>query len=233
MNELHAWKVTRERATELQELLRDRIELIWDGREITTIAGVDVSYEANRAYAAIAILRYADLKPLHAVCAATHCEFPYVPGLLAFREGPAVLAAWQEAEFQPDLVLFDAHGFAHPRGLGLASHMGLWLDTPTVGVAKSRLYGWHEEPGPERGNVVSLHDERDPTIVIGAVMRTQSMEKPLYVSPGHLVDAPVAIQVVRRCCTNSRIPEPIKWSHRIARARDAKMTEWRDALKQG
>jgi deoxyribonuclease V len=190
--------------------------LRWDGPQVSTIGGVDVSFKEHQARAAIVVLRYPDLTPLEAVTADAPLDFPYIPGLLAFREGPAILAAWSELYVKPDLLMFDGHGIAHPRGIGIASHMGLWLECPTIGVAKSRLYGKHAEPGLDRGDRAPLYDEHNPEQVIGAVLRTREKVKPLYISPGHLIDVEHSVAFVMECVTRYRLPEPTRWAHRVA-----------------
>ena len=141
MQTLHSWTIDPEEAVKVQAGLRDRLVLKWDGRAVRTVGGVDIGLGEETARAAIVVLRYPDLAPVEAVTAEAPLVFPYVPGLLAFREGPAFLEAWQKLEHLPDLVMFDGQGIAHPRGIGIASQMGLWLERPTIGVAKSRLYG--------------------------------------------------------------------------------------------
>jgi deoxyribonuclease V len=213
---LHPWDLTPGQAMALQAELLERLVLAWDGREIDTVGGVDVSIKGGRSRAAIVVLSYPDLEPQEAMTAELPAAFPYIPGLLAFREGPGVLAAWARLERKPDLLLFDGQGIAHPRGIGLAAHLGLWLGRPSIGVAKSRLYGDHEEPGPKRGDGAELHDPSDPERVIGCVLRTRTKVKPVYVSPGHLIDLSHAVTYVLACCTRYRLPEPIRWAHRVA-----------------
>jgi deoxyribonuclease V len=214
--ELHSWRLKPGEAMQIQARLRERLLLSWQGQEPRTVGGVDVSLKGGQARAAIVVLSYPELKPLDSATAEVGIEFPYVPGLLAFREGPAILAAWGELQRNPDLLLFDGQGIAHPRSLGIASHMGLWLDRPTIGVAKSRLYGKHDAPGPQRGEGAELRDERDPRRVIGRVLRTRSEVSPVYVSPGHLIDLPNSVRFVHQCCTLYRLPEPTRWAHRVA-----------------
>ena len=216
VNDLHPWSLDPEEAARIQDELRSRLVLAWDGRAVQTVGGVDVSLGEMQARAAIVVLRYPDLTPLEGVTADVPLVFPYIPGLLAFREGPAVLAAWDGLQTKPDLLMFDGQGIAHPRGIGIASQMGLWLERPTIGVAKSRLYGHHLNPGPRRGDCAELHDERDSARVIGAVLRTREGVSPLYVSPGHLIDLPQAIEFVLKCCAGYRLPEPTRWAHRLA-----------------
>jgi deoxyribonuclease V len=216
MESLHAWTLNPDEAVKVQAALRERLVLRWDDRPVRTIAGVDMSLKGEQAHAAIVVLRFPDLHPLEGVTADAPLVFPYIPGLLAFREGPAVLAAWERLSVKPDVVMFDGQGIAHPRGMGIAAHIGLWLGRPTIGVAKSRLYGYHAEPGPHRGEAADLHDERDPGRIIGAVLRTRENGNPLYVSPGHLIDLPHALELVRQCLTGYRLPETTRWAHKFA-----------------
>ena len=198
----------------IQTEMRERLVLRWDNRPVNTIGGVDVSIKDEFTRAAIVVLRYPDLTPFEAVVADAPLVFPYIPGLLAFREGPAVLAAWSKVQNKPDLLMFDGQGIAHPRGIGIASHMGLWLERPTIGVAKSRLYGLHTEVGPKRGDRAQLLDKN--TNVIGAVLRTKEKTNPLYISPGHLMDVEHAVEFVAACSTRYRLPEPTRWAHKVA-----------------
>lgn len=198
----------------IQTEMRQQLVLQWDGRPVSTIAGVDVSIKEEFTRAAIVVLRYPDLTPLESALADTPLVFPYIPGLLAFREGPAVLAAWNKLQNKPDLLMFDGQGIAHPRGIGIASHMGLWLERPTIGVAKSRLYGLHSEVGPKRGDRADLLDKN--TNVIGTVLRTREKTNVLYISPGNLMDVETATQFVLNCLTKYRLPEPTRWAHNVA-----------------
>lgn len=216
--ELHPWNLSPEEAVQIQNELKPRLVLEWDRRPVTAIGGVDVSVRTEAARAAIVVIRYPDLTPLEAVTAEAPLVFPYVPGLLAFREGPAVLAAWQILKHKPDLLMFDGQGIAHPRGMGIASLMGLWLERPTIGVAKSRLYGRHAEVGPLRGDRADLLG-RSGTI-IGTVLRTREKTKPLYISPGHLMDVEHATGFVLDCMAGYRLPEPTRWAHKIAGGAD-------------
>jgi deoxyribonuclease V len=215
-SELHPWTLEPQQAIQIQKEMRGRLVLAWDGRPVNTVGGVDVGLVGDEARAAVVVLRFPELTPLEGVTAITAVTFPYIPGLLAFREGPAVLAAWEQLQTKPDFILFDGQGIAHPRGVGIASLIGLWVERPTIGVAKSRLYGRHAEPGPNRGDTAELYDQRDRNRVIGAVIRSKDKVNPLYVSPGHLMDVPHAIEFVLRCCTRYRLPEPTRWAHKVA-----------------
>ncbi|MGD8555315.1 MAG: deoxyribonuclease V [Anaerolineales bacterium] len=216
MAPMHAWSITPTQAIEVQSWLRERLVLSWDNRELASIAGADVHLRDKQAHAAIVLLSYPALDPIHAVTATSPLTFPYIPGLLAFREGPAFLAAWHQLTEKPDLVIFDGQGIAHPRGVGLASHMGLHIQRPTIGVAKSRLCGHYDPPGPNRGDCAPLRHEDDPSRIIGSVVRTRQDVRPLYVSPGHLIDLQQSVRLVLRCCTRYRLPEPTRIAHRLA-----------------
>ena len=214
MKSLHSWDLETEEAVRVQAALRARLILNWDQRAVNTIGGVDISIKTETARAAIVAISYPDLRPLEAVIADAPLVFPYIPGLLAFREGPAVLAAWEKLQTKPDMLMFDGQGIAHPRGIGIASQMGLWLELPTIGVAKSRLYGRHEEVGSKRGDQAELLDKNRN--VIGTVLRTREKTNPLYVSPGHLIDVKHSTEFVMACCTSYRLPEPTRWAHKVA-----------------
>lgn len=212
---LHAWSLAPEQAIQVQAQLREQLVLQWDGCEVRTVGGVDVSLTQERAHAAIVVLRYPEMTPIEGVTADAPLVFPYIPGLLAFREGPAILAAWERLQRTPDLVMFDGQGIAHPRGIGIASQMGLWLERPTIGVGKSRLYGVCEEPGPNAGDMSALIDPQTKR-VIGAALRTRERANSLFVSPGHLIDLQHAVDFVMRCVRGYRLPEPTRWAHKFA-----------------
>lgn len=215
MKPLHDWQLTPEEAIQVQKELRERLDLTWDEKQgVTTIGGVDVSITEESARCAIVVLRFPELKPLEGVTAEAPLVFPYIPGLLAFREGPAVLEAWSKLNVKPDLLMFDGQGIAHPRAIGIASQMGLWLERPSIGVAKSRLFGKHEPVGPQRGDRAALLDNRGN--IIGAVLRTRERTNPLYVSPGHLIDVEHAVKFVTASCVGYRLPEPTRWAHKVA-----------------
>jgi deoxyribonuclease V len=211
---LHRWDLSPEEAIAVQKELRARIVLKWDGRPVRSIGGVDVSIKTESARAAIVVIRYPELTPIEGVTADEPLVFPYIPGLLSFREGPAVLAAWNKLKHRPDLLMFDGQGIAHPRGVGIAAQMGLWLDRPTIGVAKSRLYGRHEEVGLKRGDRADLVDRKGN--LMGTVLRTKEKTNPLYVSPGHLMDVRHATEFVLACVAGYRLPEPTRWAHKVA-----------------
>lgn len=210
---LHGWDVAPAEAAALQQGLRQQLCLQADIGTVARVAGVDVSFQEDTARAAVVVLSFPDLETVDQARAEVPATFPYIPGMLSFREGPAVLAAFERLTLWPDLALFDGQGTAHPRRLGLACHLGLFLDLPTIGCAKSRLCGVHETPGPSRGDWTPLCDGDE---VIGAALRSRPGTTPLYVSPGHRMDLPTAIRYVLACCTRYRLPETTRLAHRLA-----------------
>lgn len=180
---------------------------------VRRVAGIDVSVRDDVGQAAVVVLDLEGLAPLEYAVATRPVTFPYVPGLLAFREGPVVLDALEKLGTAPDLLIFDGQGVAHPRRLGIASHIGLLVDMPSIGCAKSLLCGRHDEPGQEPGSYAPLLDRGE---VIGAALRTRRDTKPVYVSIGHRVDLPTSINYVLACCRGYRLPETTRWAHRIA-----------------
>jgi deoxyribonuclease V len=179
------------------------------------VAGVDVGFEASGTItrAAIAVLSFPDLKLQKQAIARRPTTFPYVPGLLSFREIPAILDALAQLQRSPDLLLCDGQGIAHPRRLGIASHLGLLVNLPAIGVAKSRLVGEHADIPDQRGAWQSLLDKGE---TIGAVLRTRSGTKPLYISAGHRISLPTAIAYVMQCTTKYRLPETTRFAHKLA-----------------
>jgi deoxyribonuclease V len=187
------------------------------------VAGVDVGFpDRGTARAAVVVLSYPELSPVDYAVAELSVEFPYVPGLLAFREVPAVLAAVEKLRVAPDLFIFDAQGLAHPRRLGLASHAGLLLDWPSIGCAKSRLIGEFVEPGMQRGATSPLMDGDER---IGAVVRTRAEVSPVYVSIGHRVDLDTAVRHVFDCAPKYRLPETTRYAHRVAGGEEIDLAE--------
>lgn len=211
----HRWDLSVEEARALQARLAAQViaELTFDPAAIQTIAGIDVGFRGEIARAAVVVLRFPSLEPLDWACAEVPITFPYVPGLLAFREGPSVLAALERLSTWPDLLIFDAQGRAHPRRLGLASHLGVILDQPSIGCAKSRLIGVHDPPGDAAGDWAPLYDGEE---MVGAVLRTRPGIQPIYVSIGHRVDLPTAIEFVLRCTRHHRLPETTRYAHQVA-----------------
>jgi deoxyribonuclease V len=177
------------------------------------VAGADVSTQGERGYATVVVLSFPELVVVEVRGFEAPLTFPYVPGLLAFREIPPLVGALDEVRSEVDVVIFDAQGIAHQRGLGLASHLGLFLDVPAVGCAKSRLVGVHEEPGLKKGSVTDLVYRKK---VVGKVVRTRTGVSPVYVSVGNRVDLDSAVDLVLRCCTRYRLPETTRQAHNAA-----------------
>ncbi len=211
----HAWDLTPKEAMALQSRLAAEIVCRDDFGAVARVAGVDVGFEDNGATtrAAVAVLAFPSLRLETSAIARQPTRFPYVPGLLSFREIPAVLAAMERLNVRPDLLLCDGQGIAHPRRFGIASHLGLLLDIPAIGVAKTPLTGRHEEVPDERGAWVPLIAGSE---TIGAVLRTRRCVKPLYVSPGHRIGLESSIAWVMACLTRYRLPETTRWAHRLA-----------------
>jgi deoxyribonuclease V len=209
----HRWEVSTAEAREIQLNLRERVSQETDFGEVHTVAGVDVGVAGDHARAAVVVLRYPSLEPIEQALAEAPMSMPYVPGLLSFREAPAILAACDELDIEPDLFIFDGQGVAHPRRFGIASHVGVILDKPSIGCAKSRLCGTHHEPATESGSYAYLYDGDE---IIGAALRTRSNVSPVYVSVGHRIDLETAIEYVMACCTRYRLPETTRYAHRAA-----------------
>ncbi|MFW5664789.1 MAG: deoxyribonuclease V [Coleofasciculus sp.] len=211
----HSWTLTVEEATAIQNQLSREIITSDQLGEVKYVAGVDVGFEDNYAIsrAAVAVLSFPELQLIEQAIARRPTTFPYIPGFLSFREVPVVLDALSQIKITPDLILCDGQGIAHPRRFGLACHLGLLITVPTIGVAKSRLIGQHEELPPEKGNWQPLRHRGE---VIGAVVRSRTGVKPLYVSPGHRISLPTAIDYVLRCTPKYRLPETTRWADKLA-----------------
>jgi len=209
----HPWELTPRQAADLQRQLAPRVEASDRLGTVATVAGIDVGVKGSTARAAVVVLSLPDLAVIERVQAERPISFPYVPGLLSFREAPVILDALARLDSRPDLLIVDGQGYAHPRRLGIACHLGILLDHPTIGCAKSRLIGAHLQPRAERGSHAWLYDGEE---IIGAVLRTRNQVRPVYVSVGHRVSLETAIAWVMRCCPRYRLPEPIRWAHHIA-----------------
>src|SRR5256885_1911556 len=217
--QLHDWTMTPREAIELQKNLRERVRLQPLTEEIETIAGADISFNKFEAtvYAGLVVLRLPDLEVVEEVSVVSETRFPYVPGLLSFRETPSVLEAWAKLKVEPDAVMFDGQGIAHPRRVGIASHVGLLIERPTFGCAKSVLVGKYEEPAATRGSWTPLVDPKNNETV-GAALRTKDKVQPIFVSPGHLIDLAAAINLTLACDGGYRQPEPTRRAHLLVNA---------------
>ncbi len=216
VHSLHSWQISIADALDLQRRLAIQVS---GKSEVTVprfIAGVDISVPkpSSMATGAVVVLQYPELRLAETKVVQGELTFPYIPGLLSFREAPLILAACEKLTLVPDLVLVDGQGVAHPRRLGLASHLGLFLDTPTIGCAKSLLCGSsHEVPGEQPGSYAKLVDGDE---TVGVALRTKFGVKPIYVSIGHKIDLKTAIHWVMECCHGYRLPEPTRLAHLVA-----------------
>ena len=215
IHQLHDWNLTTSEARDLQNRLATEISRVGSVIEPRFIAGADVSIKKSRGTgtAAVVVLEYPELNPVETKIMQGEIDFPYVPGLLSFREAPLILQAFEQLTHTPDLIMVDGQGIAHPRRLGIAAHLGLFFDIPTIGCAKSRLCGTHKEPAPEPGNYEELTDKNEN---IGVVLRTKYNTKPVYISIGNKIAIEDAIFWVMRCCRGYRLPEPTRLAHQAA-----------------
>jgi deoxyribonuclease V len=211
----HSWRVTTAQAIAIQGELAAEVCRVGSVTSPRLIGGVDISVNrwTGTGKGAAVVLSYPDLEIVETKVVTDRIEFPYVPGLLSFREAPLILAALEKITVTPDLIVVDGQGMAHPRRIGLASHLGLFLGVPTIGCAKSRLCGECEEPGSEAGSYAELTDKGE---VIGSALRTKAGVKPVYVSIGHMIDLPSAMRWVLACCRGYRLPEPTRLAHQAA-----------------
>jgi deoxyribonuclease V len=207
------WPRTVAEARAIQQRLRRRLVLRNGPRRVRLVAGADLAYRADgrRAWAAVVVMSWPELRTVEVATAAGRPRFPYVPGYLTFREGPLLLAAFARLRHRPDLWLLDGHGYAHPRRFGLACHLGVLLDLPTIGCAKSLLVGTVGDPGPARGDWSPIRWEGR---VVGAALRTRHGVKPLFVSPGHRIGLRPAIRWVL-ACSRFRVPEPVRAAEQV------------------
>jgi deoxyribonuclease V len=212
---IHTWNVAPHEAIEIQQRLRDQVIQENQFGIVHCVAGVDVGFENNGtvARAAVVAMSFPDLKLIETSVIRCHTCFPYVPGLLSFREAPAIQEALSKLKIMPDLLMVDGHGLAHPRRIGIASHLGLLCNLPSIGVAKSLLVGKHAPVGDETGAWQPIEDGDE---VIGSALRTQPGIKPVYISIGHRIDLETSIKLVMQCVNLYRLPEPTRQAHHLA-----------------
>lgn len=212
--ELHSWNVTPGEAVQIQKNLHSLVKVEDDFGPVKIVAGVDVGYSRaeGTATAGIVVLKFPDLSLIETVTATEAVDFPYIPGLLSFRETPAIMAAFELLVAKPDLLLVDGQGLAHPRRFGIACHIGVLLDLPSIGCGKSRLIGEYEEPGPDPGDSTPLMVKDE---LIGSVLRTKTGVKPLFISPGHRVGFESADRLVMECVKGYRLPEPTRLADKL------------------
>ena len=216
MKPLHSWQVDIREAIRIQEDLRGRLILEKTFSEMRTIGGGDVAYskDKNFLFGAIAVLSFPKLDIVEIATVRGEISFPYIPGLLSFRESPILIKAFRKLKIKPDVMIYDGQGIAHPRGFGLASHMGLWLDLPSIGCTKNPLVGDFIYPGSSKGSFELIRKEGKE---VGAVLRTREKVKPLFLSPGHRIDLQTSIQIILATCSRFRIPEPLRKAHQASR----------------
>lgn len=211
----HPWPTDIGEARSLQQRLRRQVETCDRFGAIRRVAGVDIGLDRHtqRAHAAVVVLDYADCQPLEQATAHRPLRLPYIPGYLSFREAPSIMAALEKLTAPPDLIICDGQGIAHPRRFGLACHIGLLTDIPTIGAAKSRLIGRYREPGPDKGDWSELEDGDE---TVGAVLRTRHRVRPIFVSVGHRLSLDSARRMVLACCRKYRLPETTRAADRLA-----------------
>lgn len=212
IHRLHRWNVDYHTAVAIQNDLRKRIIFTNHVKKLEFVAGADVSYNRKdpTLFGVVTLLQLPDFKEVDRGEAVLTTTFPYIPGLLTFREAPVLLEAFKKIHIQPDVILFDGQGIAHPRRMGLAAHMGLLLDTPSIGCAKSRFIGQYEPVPNEKGSLSELKDGEE---TIGVVLRTRESVKPIFVSVGHKVDLNTAVALTLQMVTKYRLPEPTRRAH--------------------
>lgn len=215
----HAWDVTLKEAFQIQKKIEGYVDLTPLTVPIKIIAGADVSFNKYEkdVYAGIIMLSYPDLIPIEHVCIKMEVTFPYVPGLLSFREIPPLLEVWKKIKHIPDVVMVDGHGIAHSRRLGIAAHFGLAINTPTLGAAKKKLYGIYDEPKSEKGSYAYLYDPKTQG-VIGTVLRTKTNVKPMFISPGNQMSIDNARDIALKMVKGYRLPEPTRQAHLLVNA---------------
>lgn len=213
---LHAWNVGYKKAVGIQERLKKSIILKGSVKNCKLIAGADVSYTKGSEifYASVVVFNLQTMERVEEVTASGKVDFPYIPGLLSFRESPILLKAFAKIKSEPDVIILDAQGIAHPRGIGLASHIGLLLDKSAIGCAKTRLIGEYNEVGGEAGSYSPL-TVKDK--IVGAVLRTRKNVKPVFISPGHKIDLKTSIDLVLKSCRGYRLPEPVRQAHKLVK----------------
>jgi deoxyribonuclease V len=215
LQSLHDWNVTPQEAIAIQNDVAQKViyDRPLDVDSIKLVAGVDVSVKNNVSQAAVVVMRFPELEIIETVLAKQPTPFPYIPGLLSFREGPVLVEAFEKLQHVPDVFIFDGMGRIHPRRVGIAAHMGVWLHTPTVGCGKSHLIGAYDDPPNEKGGYSPLTDKGE---LLGVVLRTRANVKPVYISPGNLIDLDSSVELILRCTPKYRLPEPIRQAHNAA-----------------
>ncbi len=201
------WPDNLHEARIIQTTLRGKVRIIPLRKNPRIIAGVDAAFLDNKVIGVACLYKYPEINPVEDAFAVTEIFFPYIPGFLSFREGPAIIEALNRLKTKPHVILFDGQGIAHPKGMGIAAHIGVILDIPTIGCAKSRLVGEYRQPGIKKGKTSSLKFHGK---VVGAVVRTRDNVRPVFVSPGHRIDLKSSVEIVLECVSTYRIPDPLR-----------------------
>lgn len=209
---MHSWDVTPSEAVNIQLSLSEKVILKKPDFQFNLIGGADISYNkySNLAYAGIIIFEFPTLKEITRSYEISEINFPYIPGLLSFREIPILIKVWEKLNIKPHIMIFDGQGIAHPRRLGIASHFGIWYDIPTIGCAKSLLIGQYSEPRLKKGSKAFIYYKNEK---IGVALRTRSNVKPVFISPGHKIDFITSVNIVMNCITKYRLPETTRLAH--------------------
>ncbi len=213
-NSLHSWDITPKDAVAIQRDLASEVRIEPLNKDVRYIAGVDVSIRGSAFQTAIAVVSFPDIELVEQATFRGTVTFPYIPGLLSFREMPAILPALEKLQIEPDVFMTDSQGYAHPRRFGLACHLGVWFDRPAFGVAKTRFIGQFEELPPEKGARAELIDRDE---LVGIVLRTRTRIKPVFVSVGHRITLEEAVRLTQACTTRYKLPEPTRWAHRLSK----------------
>lgn len=210
---IHPWNLNPAQAIRLQNGLRRKIRLKKLSIKPKLIAAADVSFKNRRATGTVVVLSFPEFKLIESIRRVKKISYPYIPGLLTFREGPVLEECFLALQNEPDIIIFDGQGIAHPRNMGLATHMGILLGKPTIGCAKTHLFGEYKEPKKLRGSYSYLFDKKRKRI--GAALRTKDNTRPVYVSAGHKIDISSSIKIILRCTKKYRLPQPIRLAHQL------------------
>jgi deoxyribonuclease V len=210
----YVWPRDIPAAKRIQNELREKVRIQPLQQRLSSIAGVDAAFDGERVIAVASLFAYPSLIHSADTMSREDIRFPYIPGFLSFREGHAIISAIRKLRHMPDVIIVDGQGIAHPRRIGIASHIGVLLDVPTIGCAKTRLMGEYVEPGTEKGQWSPLMYEGEQ---VGAVVRTRDNVRPVFISPGHLIDLPSSMEILLQCLTKYRLPEPIRRADHLSK----------------
>jgi deoxyribonuclease V len=214
---LHSWRLTPSNAIKIQHKLKKRTRLQFPYKKISTIAGADVSFKDEKALGAVTVFSFPGLEVIETVVKTRPITYPYISGLLTFREGPVLLDCFKVLKHEPDVIIFDGQGIAHFRNMGIATHLGIILSKPTIGCAKTKLMGVIKDVGIKKGSYSYITDKHKR--IIGATVRTRDNVKPVFVSPGNKITISKSIEIILRITKKFRLPEPIRLAHHLTQAK--------------